>query len=208
MLDTWNESDRENSILKAIDMKTKEISDEAREIEDEGRDEVPINKREKWQYLMGCMHGLFLAGEIVKYGHQQYMKEYKINSKNASYNIVSTTEENNALFRECERDNVPFFAIRKDNLGYYVEYDFITTEYQLKETICNEIKEKIQPIIEKRKYRALNNNPYLNKAVCQIGGPGQVAGYIHLYDLDLCEEVVESIKKLITTSSNWEFRKR
>lgn len=71
----WNESNRRNSILKAIDVKTKEISDKAGKIEKEGGDWVPENKKEEWNKLMGEMQGLFMAKEIVKYGHQQYMKK-------------------------------------------------------------------------------------------------------------------------------------
>lgn len=71
----WNESDRRNSLLKAIDVKTKEISDKAEKLEKNG--EVPTDGKEKeeWNKLMGEMQGLFMAKEIVKYGHQKYMKK-------------------------------------------------------------------------------------------------------------------------------------
>lgn len=71
----WDESDRRNSILKAIDVKTKEISDKAEKLEKNGEGPTDGKEKEEWKMLMGEMQGLFLAKEIVKYGHQRYMKK-------------------------------------------------------------------------------------------------------------------------------------
>lgn len=148
-----------------------------------------------------------LTDELLKFmfetaNNNEVKSKFKI--KSSKYPTLLTVEENNNLFRECEAQNVPFLAMRKNKRGYYVEYDFITTRFKLNEMSTLVIKKVVRPFIDECARRAVKNK--VEPGTLISTGCGQITGHFHLNDFDLCEKLLDQIQPVVMSKSNWEYR--
>lgn len=111
--------------------------------------------------------------------------------------IVRTTKENNKVFRENQKKDLPFFAIRKGPKMFYIEYDFIATTHILKEEVTKEIEEITVEMGQNSKYYGSGNSFY-------VYSMGQCVGISEKFPLNECKQYAPKIRDIIFNPNNWE----
>jgi len=109
--------------------------------------------------------------------------------------IVRNTKENNKVFRENEKKDLPFFAIRKGPKMFYIEYDFIATTHILKEEVTKEIEEITLKMGQNSKYYGNSFHVY---------SMGQCVGITEKFPLNECKQYAPQIRDIIFNPNNWE----
>lgn len=104
------------------------------------------------------------------------------------------TRQNNEIFRECQLNNLPFFAIRKGRKYAHIEYDFIATSHQLTDTA----KKEIESIVTEM---ATNSGQYGFPVVCSMG---KTLGISLQCQLELCREYAPILRDIVYNPNNWE----
>lgn len=109
--------------------------------------------------------------------------------------IVLNTEQNNKVFRENEKKDLPFFAIRKSPKMYYIEYDFIATTHILKEEAAKEIEEITVEMGQ--------NSNYYGKSF-YVYSMGQCVGITAKFPLNECKQYAPKIRDVVFNPDSWE----
>lgn len=122
------------------------------------------------------------------------------NQKGVSFKLhvpeVSTIKQSNLIFRENEKNGLPFLIIRKARKYATIEYDFIATYYQLKE----EPREKVQEIFEEMIGVSLQYK--LPRLV--VWSTGKIFGVSRKCELDICRDYAALVKNIVFNKENWE----
>ncbi|WP_308572157.1 hypothetical protein [uncultured Methanobacterium sp.] len=125
------------------------------------------------------------------------------NQKDASFKLhvpeVRNIKQSNLIFRENEKNELPFLIIRKACKYATIEYDFIATYYQLKE----EPREKVQKIFEEMIEVSLPHKP--SRPV--VWSTGKIFGVSKKCELDICRDYAALVKNIVFNKKNWEFSK-
>lgn len=108
--------------------------------------------------------------------------------------VVRNVRENNIVFEENRSKNLPYFAIRKWKKWYYIEYDFISCDYQLKEEAKHEVERLVIELANKSKRY---NGPV-------VWGMGYIVGISPKCQLKTCKEYAPKIRDIIFNMDNLE----
>lgn len=125
------------------------------------------------------------------------------NQKEVSFMLhvpeVRTIKQSNLIFRENEKNGLPFLVIRKARKYATIEYDFIATYYQLKE----EPREKVQKIFEEMIEVSLQYKLPLPAH----WSTGKIFGVSRKCELDICRDYAALVKNVVFNKKNWDLTK-
>lgn len=109
----------------------------------------------------------------------------------------TTINQNNMVFWENKNRGLPFLVIKKGRKHGKIEYDFITTYYQLREHSRVEIRKLFEEMVFLSDLYKLPR-----PARWSIG---KVYGISNRVELDICREYAPKIKDILFSSENWEY---